>query len=315
MLGEKTQAETIEEVIEIMDDIVDDTIIHPNRLGYFAALYRAVTVVVKERCEAADLFDDNDRMRRLDVVFANRYFDAYFAQREERACSESWKASFDNSILPHLLILQHLLLGMNAHIALDLGIAAAQTAKEFDGLTKSLEDDFMRLNNLLSGMIDTVQVEVGKLSPLLKYADFLAWRLDETFVAFSINIARDKAWEFAQTLYNLPEEEWDKAIKARDAKVGNFGRRIIGGTTILYAPFIWFVNLRESKDIRRNVSTMSSETWQGAIRNRLADVMAAAERRNLDLTKRSTQTVHILKDEDVVTQGKEMLTEYEGREG
>lgn len=311
MLGEKKQAETIEEVIEIMDDIVDDAIIHPNRLGYFASLYRAVTVVVKERCDAADLFDDNDRMRRLDVIFANRYFDAYFAQRDSQSCSGSWQASFDNATLQNLLILQHLLLGMNAHIALDLGVAAALAAKEYDGLTKSLEDDFMRLNNLLAGMIDTVQAEIGKLSPLIKYADILAWRLDETFVSFSINIARDKAWEFAEILYDLPEEEWDKAIKARDAKVENFARKIIAGTTFLYAPFIWFVNLRESKDVRRNITTLSSETWQSAIRNRLADVLAAAEKRNIDLTKRSTQTVHIANPEKIVETGKHMLSEFE----
>ncbi len=266
----RRQSETIEDVIAVMDGIIEAAILHPNRLGYFASLYRAVTVVVKERCDAADLFDDNDRMRRLDIVFANRYFDAFFAEHDGGSCTGAWKAAFDNAPDRRMLILQHLLLGVNAHIALDLGIAAATIAREYDGLTQSLEDDFTRLNHLLGSMVDMVQQDIGELSPLIKYADRLTWRVDEAFVSFSINIARNKAWAFARSLVELPAADWNQAITARDAKVERFGRHVIGGRTVPFAPLVWIVNLRESKDVRRVVTTLSSETSQAMVRQRLA---------------------------------------------
>ena len=174
------QAKTIENATEIMDDIVQDSISKGERLGYFAALYRTVTYVVKERCDEG-FFEDNDRMRRLDVIFANRYFaayDAYYKQNDEP--SKSWQVAFDHTKLKQLIILQHLLMGMNAHINLDLGIAAAEVADEWGALDDSLLGDFNRLNNILAGLIDRVQEEIGNVSPLLKFLDKL---VDRTLIS------------------------------------------------------------------------------------------------------------------------------------
>src|SRR5689334_422946 len=109
--------------------IVHVSIINSSRLGFFASLYRIVTIIVKERCDDG-FFNDNTRMRKLDVIFANRYFQAYESHKSKSRPSESWQASFDASAQRELLILQHLLLGMNAHISLDLGIATAAVATE-----------------------------------------------------------------------------------------------------------------------------------------------------------------------------------------
>src|SRR5690606_4324484 len=96
-----------------------------------------------------------------------------------------WSASFELVNNQTLLILQHLLLGMNAHIALDLGVATAEIA---DGnLTESLKRDFFRLNHILTTLIDVVQTEIAEASPLIRYLDRWAWRLDETFVSYGIN--------------------------------------------------------------------------------------------------------------------------------
>lgn len=287
------RANNIDEVMDIMDKIVDDCITSPNRLGYFASLYRLVTDVVRDRCRDPNKqwFNDPERMEWLDTIFANRYFDAYFAEENGEQATESWQASFEAADDDRLLILQHLLMGMNAHISLDLGIATAEVA---DGeLTQDLIDDFMVLNNILGSLIDDVQTEVGSLSPLLKFGDQLAWRSDETFVSFSINIARDKALEFAQELVDTPRDQWDEKIKARDAEVARFSRDVLGTVRWFSWFAIWIIHLMESKDVFHNVKVMGSERWKVIAKQHIEDVLAEVERRGLDLTSRDTQTFSI----------------------
>src|SRR5687768_9151624 len=103
------QAKTIEEVIDIMDGILEDCRVRESRLGFFASLYRMVTIVVKERCDEGNFFEDNDRMRHLDVVFANRYFDSIEAYRSKGNPTKAWGISFEMAEQRQLLILQHLL--------------------------------------------------------------------------------------------------------------------------------------------------------------------------------------------------------------
>ncbi|MDB5278402.1 MAG: hypothetical protein JWR61_3357, partial [Ferruginibacter sp.] len=67
---------TIAEVIDQLTNIVAKAAAENNRAGYFAALYKKVTIAVYDKIKAG-YFDDNDRMERLDVVFASRYLDAF----------------------------------------------------------------------------------------------------------------------------------------------------------------------------------------------------------------------------------------------
>ena len=62
------------------------------------------------------------------MVFANRYLAAYDAHRTGRTATRACAHSFVVAQQWWPIVLQHLLLGMNAHINLDLGIAAARVA-------------------------------------------------------------------------------------------------------------------------------------------------------------------------------------------
>ena len=74
-------ARTIDEVIEHLDDVIALARSEKSRLGYFAVLYRNVTIKVKEGILAGS-FEDGARMERLDVAFANRYLDALKRYRQ-----------------------------------------------------------------------------------------------------------------------------------------------------------------------------------------------------------------------------------------
>jgi glucose/arabinose dehydrogenase len=144
-------ASTIEEVITQLDEIIARSRREKSRVGFFAALYRQVTMNVKEGI-ASDRFEDGARMERLDVIFANRYLEALQHFRAGTPTGKCWQAAFQAAPSWRLLILQHLLLGINAHINLDLGAAAAQTCPGEN--LPALKRDFEEINAILSDLLD-----------------------------------------------------------------------------------------------------------------------------------------------------------------
>lgn len=207
---------TIDEVISALDQIVAESEQNKNPAGYFAALYRKVTIKVKEGI-ASGYFDDGPRMEQLDVVFALRYLDAYAANRWNQPVTESWQKTFDLSDNYWPIVLQHLLMGMNAHINLDLGIAAVEVS---DG--KNLTDlgnDFNRINEILSSLVHEVEDDLSAVWPALKFILKHTGKVDDYLVDFSMKLARDGAWKFANQLAAVPDSDRELAIALRDQKV------------------------------------------------------------------------------------------------
>src|SRR5690606_22160887 len=119
-------AGNIKEVLNQLDAIINYCRINQHRNGYFATLYKHMTLAVKQGIEKG-MFDDGPRMEKLMVIFANRYLSAWEAYNNNQPCTNAWCATFDACRQNDLVVFQHLLLGINTHINLDLGIAAAQT--------------------------------------------------------------------------------------------------------------------------------------------------------------------------------------------
>ncbi|MCR9174323.1 MAG: DUF5995 family protein [bacterium] len=214
---------SIDEVIERLDMIIEDAIKNNNRAGYFAALYRRVTAAVKEKISEG-YFDDNPRMEKLDVVFANRYLEAHHAWINQQSCTKSWELAFATCANWKPLVIQHLFVGMNAHIGLDLGIAAA-TVQPND--IESLHNDFNKINTILSELTDVVQDELSKIFWPLKIIDVLAGGTDEKIAGFAMGIARDAAWQVALDYSKLTIEEQEAYIIQRDLEVHGFGQKIV----------------------------------------------------------------------------------------
>lgn len=216
-------ASTIDEVIERLDAVIARARRDNSRLGYFPALYRKVTVSVKEGIREA-FFEDGERMERLDVVFANRYLEAIAAREVGDRATRAWEASFAAAGSWWPIVLQHLLLGMNAHINLDLGIAAARTAPGAE--LPGLEGDFNRINEVLGRLVDGVKEELAAIWPRLSWLDRLAGNADDEIVNFSISAARDQAWDLACRLAPLPLEAQQREIAAADEWVAGFAKLI-----------------------------------------------------------------------------------------
>jgi hypothetical protein len=159
---------TIDEVSEHLDDSIAYARRAKSRLGYFAALYRNVTIKVKEGILAGS-FEDAARMERFDVTFANRYLDALERYRRGEEPGKCWRTSFRAAESWPPIVLQHLLLGINAHINLDLGVATAQTSP--GAQLVGLRRDFDSINDILCSMLDDVQDRLALVSPRMNVID------------------------------------------------------------------------------------------------------------------------------------------------
>jgi hypothetical protein len=104
-------------------------------------------------------------MERLDVIFANRYLDALNQFWRGETPTQCWSVAFQSTRQWSPIILQHLLLGMNAHINLDLAIAAAQVAP--GNKLPGLKRDFEEITVLLSEMIQGMEQRIEQVSPFL----------------------------------------------------------------------------------------------------------------------------------------------------
>lgn len=234
---------SIIEVINRLDEIVEECKKNHNTLGYFAILYRQVTIRIREGIFNAE-FEDNPRMEMLDVIFAKRFIDAYDFYMSDQKPTESWLVTFEAAKKTNHLVLQHLLLGINAHINLDLGIAAVEITRE-EGLD-SIHKDFDKINQILSELVDTVKTNIGLVSPFFKTLIRFTKGKEEILVNFSIKIARNGAWKFAQEYQMAVNKEY--CIQQRDEKIAKLASRLINPGFKLRM-WVWLIRLAEWKSV------------------------------------------------------------------
>ena len=246
-------AHSIDEVIEQLDATIEWARANNSRLGYFPALYRRVTLRVKEGV-ADGSFDDGPRMERLDVIFANRYLAALAAWRGPGRPTAAWDYAFTQGGQFWPIVLQHLLLGINAHINLDLGIAAARTVPADE--LETLRDDFNRINEILAALVGDVQQELAQVWPLLRWFNRYLGTVDDKIINFSMERARDLAWATAQRLAPLTEAEQQRDIAQLDHEVVRVARLVRHPGSIL-STVGKIVRLGERKTIAQTIEILS----------------------------------------------------------
>jgi hypothetical protein len=217
-------AETIDDVLGALREVVDDCIGTGSRIGYFAALYRQVTLAVKRAIDDG-VFDDGERMSRLDAAFANRYLEALHAWRSDGRPSRSWRTAYRAADDDRPVLVQHLSLGVNAHINLDLPIASARLCPgEAIG---ELERDFDLVNGILTTALGDLQVRLAVLSPLLGALDVVLGRLDEEIVGFNVQRAWSEAWDAAVLLARQPPDAREATEKMLDRYANGLARVVL----------------------------------------------------------------------------------------
>jgi len=245
---------TIQDVLNALDEIVDISIDENSPMGIFAYVYRRTTAAIGEGIRDGR-FEDGVRMESFDVDFANRYIDAYWQYREGEPVTGVWRIAFETADNRKAIILQHLLLGMNAHINLDLGIAAAGIAP--GGTIGSLRNDFVTVNEILAELTDEMQERIGRVSPLMFLLDWVGGRDDEAVVNWSIRKARNFAWRFAEDLAAAgDEDEREELVRKADTHITELGGIVARPPDFLLSRALTVIRWFEQKDVGLLIETL-----------------------------------------------------------
>ncbi len=240
-------ATNIDEVIDQLQDIIDQSMTQGSRLGYFAALYQLMTSAVRDAIRAG-IFADATRMEALDVTFANRYLDTrtqYFAGELH---GQSWLQAYDAATSNRYTILQHLLIGINPHIMIDLGVAAARTCP--GAALAGLESDFGKINSIILGLMPVMDAELDKLSPTTAWLDHTVGALKDKFINRGLDEGRASSWAFANKLAFLDLGQQSIAIGQRDCEA------LLIGEALKHDPIAALIKRKESDDVRENLRVL-----------------------------------------------------------
>jgi hypothetical protein len=207
-------------------------------------------------------------MERLDVTFANRYLTAYDQYRAGELPSRAWLKAFEAAENPELVVLQHLLIGMNAHINLDLGIAAVRTSP--GASLAPLQPDFDRINTVLATLTPLVEQEIDQESPVFKLLTRIAPTLELKVVGFAMDEAREASWNFAQKLAFLPPQQQLPTMATRDTEVA-----ILGDLVLARNPLFQLIHSEESTDVAENIRILAQGEFEVALPSLAAAVAKA----------------------------------------
>jgi hypothetical protein len=185
-----------------------------DRRCVFLTLYGVVSSEMRDRV-ARGAFLDSRWVHRYAVAFANLYREALDSYESGRLADvpRAWRLCFDAARSGSGLVLQDLLLGVNAHVNNDLPLALTRIA--IDPEREQRRRDHDAVNAVLASVMQRATERLAALyAPGFTALDEGAGELDEMLGLFSLEIARDSAWEGAVSLANA-RNTFESALAGR----------------------------------------------------------------------------------------------------
>ncbi len=192
-------------VLHRMTTLVDQWEAAHDRRAIFLGCYRLMTRNMLDGIEAGR-FHDGAWVSRLLERFADYYFVALDHFEQDKTSTPAvWKLAFDAARDEKVMTLQHLLLGVNAHINHDL-VFSLYDLLESEWAAASPEQrakrhaDHEMVNHIIGETTDAVQDQVvEQFSPWVEFFDKVLGPVDE--------------WMTSQLLSHWREEVWDHAVR------------------------------------------------------------------------------------------------------
>lgn len=203
-----------------------------DRRGVFATAYLQITRALEAEI-AREGFRDPAWTGRYLVEFGNLYRQALLAceRGETAAIPKAWRIAFDAAREGRGLVIQHLVLGINAHINHDLALALGRVG--IDPERSGRYEDHTRVNAVLEASTAALKSQVSRRhAPLLQRLDWVAGRLDDDLTRFSIPRARDHAWSFAVAIAGAHgASERELLLRALDEQAAVLARLVLSPPT------------------------------------------------------------------------------------
>jgi hypothetical protein len=209
-------ATTVDDALQRLEQCLETARAENSAEAYFPLIY---TWETRDIAAAGERFDAPDELRRMIVVFANRYFEARRLFRAGAPTPKAWGLAFRAARASSALVVQHLLLAMNAHINVDLAVAAAETGLPWP--------DYSRVDAILAEGVTRIQSRLNRTTLVLHALDWIAGDFDEMFTVFSLKAARRHAFDLAQRLRATPEPGRPPLIAEADDFAFRLGQRLL----------------------------------------------------------------------------------------
>lgn len=193
---------TLDHVVSDLSDLEHEFQARGDRRAIFATLYGVVSAELRERVARRE-FADAEWVHRYAVAFASLYREALDAYDEghDAAVPAAWRLCFDAARAGRGFVLQDMLLAVNAHVNNDLPLALARVSIDPDRAGRRRDHD--AVNAVLAAVTERATRRLAALyAPGFTTLDACAGELDEMLSLFSLEVARDSAWESAVALAN-----------------------------------------------------------------------------------------------------------------
>ena len=197
---------TIDEVIARMQSI-DAALPASDGVACFNRMYLEVTQGVG-RLVTQGSFADPAFVSRLDVVFANLYLAAVDALSGPPSDAPvAWRPLLEARGTPGIEPIQFALAGMNAHINHDLPLAVVRTCAELstEPNAGSHHDDYQKVDALLDASEQSVRESFEPKDVVV--IDRHVAAVANVVGNWSINVARDVAWDTAVALWEVRDHQ------------------------------------------------------------------------------------------------------------
>lgn len=193
--------QTIDEVIDALAALEHEFVSRRDRRAVFVSPYLQVSQELQRRIEN-HYFQDSAWVTRYLLIFANLYRQALAAyENRGGALSKAWQIALNTSASGTGLVIQDLLLGMNAHINRDLPFALLEVG--LDPQRNLRYRDHAAVTAILRALTDEVQARIAAMyASGLGALDSLLGRLDERVTSFDMQVAREHAWNMGVALTN-----------------------------------------------------------------------------------------------------------------
>lgn len=192
-------------VVDKMQGYIDQWEQTQDQRVIFLTCYAMMTKNMLTALERGE-FADRVWVAAMLYRFAEYYFEALDAYESRAKTPAVWQQAFDTCQRPRVHVLQHLVLGMNAHINYDLVWVIVELMRdEWPNLSpeqiQGRYHDHVHVNEVIYQTIDCVQDEVvERYSRSMDIVDKVFLKADEWLLYRLISRWREQVWINARTL-------------------------------------------------------------------------------------------------------------------
>lgn len=221
-----TAPDTIPEVLKRLDALEACAVRTSARgeedgIASFTRLYREITCEIGERDDRGEFTAPGQFLARLDLQFAERYFEAIRTYATDPGRTpRCWQVLFALREVPGIPVANFAAAGVNAHINYDLSAALLRTwnlgPPISDDHRPAQLQDYDMINTVFAGQMDGLREEMGTWLSQGEDGD-LPDRLANWMADLVVRFTRQIAWDMATDVWS--PGDCDRAVATSDRRL------------------------------------------------------------------------------------------------